>query len=179
VAASLGVDLGISYRLLSTKRRRQLILVALLCRILKLKRGATRGILQGNLAMLIEPSRPSILTGTESTAKIIRSWLIDEKKTRSGLIGVNDALQIVAVRTFQHPLTLPALSFSLEEPVRGSATGIVAYGVVDESRPSFDTDLIGRFAQTCEALNMTLLDVIIYSSGLPKGWLSARQQNLL
>jgi len=130
--------------------------------------------------MLREPLNPPTLTGAESTAKIIKNWLIDEKKSRSGLLGVNDALQVVSVRTFQHGLTQASLRVALDDAIRGSGTGVVAYGVSPEgSRPSFDPNLIEKLSLACEYLNVTLLDVVIFSSLVPKGWLSARQQNLL
>lgn len=128
--------------------------------------------------MYSEPLCPPGLSGAESTAELIKSWLIDEKRTRSGLLGVSDVLQVTSVRTFQHGLSESALSLALDEAVRASATGVVAYEVV-EGRPSFNADLIGNFTRACESLNVTLLDVMLYSPHVPKGWLSARQRDLL
>jgi hypothetical protein len=129
--------------------------------------------------MTSEPLHPAALAGAETTAKIVKTWLVDEQKTRSGVIGVDNALQMVSVRTFQHLLTQPALHLGLGEAIQASATGVVAYSVADGERPSFDTVATAKLAAACDALNMTLLDVMIYSPKLPKGWISARRQGMI
>lgn len=129
--------------------------------------------------MVCEPTCPPTLAGAESAAKIIKDWLVDQKKTRSGIIGVDDALQVVSVQTFPHSLTQPGLKSALGESLRASATGIVAYSVADGAGPFFDPVSARRLAASCEAINATLLDVIIYSPNVPKGWLSAREQGVI
>lgn len=129
--------------------------------------------------MISEPLHPPELAGAETTANILKTWLVDEKKTRSGVIGVDNALQIVSVRTFQHTLTQPALSLALSEAIQASATGVVAYSVAEGEFPTFDQDFTNKLANACEARNVTLLDVMIYSQHVPRGWLSARQQGII
>jgi hypothetical protein len=127
-----------------------------------------------------EPLNPPALTGSVATAELIKAWLVDREETHSGLLGVNDNLQIVSVRTFQHGLTPAALGLAIAEASEASATGVVAYttGTRGE-RPTFDVSLIVNFLGACESLKLTILDVIIYSPATPNGWLSARQQNLI
>lgn len=130
--------------------------------------------------MFDEPLNPPTLTGSESTAEWIKSWLIDEKETQSGLLGVNNALEIVSVRTFQHGLTRPTLSMALGEALRAKATAVVVYGIATGGeRPSFDAALFLDLTNACEYLNVTLLDVVTFSPAAPRTWSSARQQNLL
>ena len=77
-------------------------------------------------------------------------------------------------------MTQPALSIGVGEAAQASATGVVAYGIAATgTRPFFDMNIIGSLARSCDALNMTLLDVVCYSPAVPKGWVSARQQDLL
>lgn len=122
---------------------------------------------------------PRALGGSEITAKILKTWLVDEKKTRAGVIGVDCALQIVSVQTFKHSLNGAALRLGLSEAVRASASAVVAYCVAEGMNPGFDTQSTERLVTACEALNLTLLDVMIFSDRTPRGWLSARQQSLL
>jgi hypothetical protein len=42
------------------------------------------------------------LAGSEGTAKILKAGLVDDGQTRSGVVGVNDQLHVVYVRTFEH-----------------------------------------------------------------------------
>jgi hypothetical protein len=129
--------------------------------------------------MIGEPPRPPALAGSEATAKILKAWLVDGGKTRSGVIGVDDTLHVVSVQTFQHMLTQPALDFGMKAAIGASATGIVAYNVTEKERPELDRVFTAKLKTACEDLNMTLLDVLLYSLQLPKGWLSARQQNII
>jgi hypothetical protein len=129
--------------------------------------------------MIGESPHPPALAGPEATATIVKTWLVDGRKTWSGVIGVDDALQVVSLRTFQNLLTPPALNSGLGEAIQASATGIVAYQVTEGERPAFDRAATARLTTACEALNITLLDVMIYSQQLPGGWLSARQQNII
>jgi len=129
--------------------------------------------------MLSEQPLPTILTGTDSTAELIRSWLIDEKQTRSGLIGVDRSLQIVTVQTFQHSMSQPAINSALGEALHASTSGVIAYNVAEPGRPLFDPIFTRKLAAACEAINSTLLDVMVYSPDVPKGWLSARQQGII
>lgn len=122
--------------------------------------------------MLNDLLDPPTLIGAESTAKTLKAWLVEDKGTCSGLLGVNSALQVISVRSFEHELRQPSLRHALSEAVHASASGVVAYAVSD----FFDQGVICKLANACELLNVTLLDVIIFS---PRGWQSARQQNLL
>lgn len=125
------------------------------------------------------PPSPQTLAGAVSTARIIKDWLIDGEETQAGLIGVNDALQIVSVQTFNHPLNQPAIDAALGEAFRAAATGVVVYRVAEGRRPFCDPVLTRRLAVACEANNVTLLDVIIYSPDAPNNWVSARQQGII
>jgi hypothetical protein len=129
--------------------------------------------------MTDEPPRPPALAGSEATAKVLKAWLVDGGKTRSGVIGVDDTLHVVSVQTFQHMLTQPTADFGLNAAIGASAAGIVAYDVTEKERPELDRVFTAKLQAECEALNMELLDVLLYSLQLPKGWLSARQQNLI
>ena len=129
--------------------------------------------------MIEEPLHPLALEGPETTARIVKDWLIDGRKSASGVIGVDDACRVVSVRTFQHMLTQPTLNFGLDAAVGASAKGIVAYNVMEEEPPELDRAFTAKLGAVCEALNMTLLDVLLYSQQLPKGWLSARQQGFI
>lgn len=129
--------------------------------------------------MIGEPPRPPALAGSEATAKFLKAWLVDGGKTRSGVIGVDDTLHVVSVQTFQHMLTQPTLDFGMHAAIGASAAGIVAYNVAENERPELDRVFTAKLEAECEALNMTLLDVLLYSRQLPKGWLSARQQNII
>lgn len=129
--------------------------------------------------MMGEPLHPPVLAGSEATARILKDWLIDSKETRSGIIGVDDSCHIVSVRTFQHMLTQPTLNFGLDAAIGASAAGIVAYNTTEENQPKLDRIFTAKLEAACQALNMTLLDVLLYSPQLPTGWLSARQQNII
>lgn len=129
--------------------------------------------------MASAPKCPPTLYGAEATSKIIKGWLIDEMKSRAGMVGVDDSLQVVSVLTSPHPFSQPELHSALVKSLRTSATGVVVYDVADGIRPAIDPVSASQLAAACEANNATLLDIIIYSPIIPKGWLSARQQGVI
>lgn len=129
--------------------------------------------------MIGEPLHPPALEGSEATARILKDWLIDGRKSRSGVIGVDDSCRVVSVRTFQHLLTQPTLNFGLDAAISASAEGIVAYNAMEDEPPELDGTFTAKLEAACEALDMTLLDVLLFSEQLPKGWVSARQQGII
>lgn len=129
--------------------------------------------------MIGEPLHPPALEGSEATARILKDWLIDGRKSRSGVIGVDDSCRVVSVRTFQHLLTQPTLNFGLDAAIGASAEGIVAYNAMEDEPPELDRTFTAKLEAACEALNMTLLDVLLFSEQFPKGWVSARQQGII
>lgn len=130
--------------------------------------------------MVSVPNSPPVLTGADSTAKIIKEWLVDKEKTRAGMLGVDCALQIVSLKSFEHGMTQSEAGAAIGEAVRASACGVVLYRVAPEGmRPTFDNAQLGKLAQACEAVDVTLLDVLTFTSFAPKGWVSARQQGMI
>jgi hypothetical protein len=129
--------------------------------------------------MIGEPFHPPALAGSEATARVVKDWLIDGRKSSSGVIGVDDSCRVVSVRTFQHVLTQPTLNFGLDAAVGASAEGLVAFNVIEDEPPELDRAFTAKLDAVCEALHITLLDVLLYSQQLPKGWVSARQQGII
>ena len=129
--------------------------------------------------MIGEPLHPPALEGSEATARILKDWLIDGRKSRSGVIGVDDSCRVVSVRTFQHLLTQPTLNFGLDAAISAWGEGIVTYNAMEDEPPELDGTFTAKLEAACEALDMTLLDVLLFSEQFPKGWVSARQQGII
>lgn len=120
-------------------------------------------------------NQPS-LGGAAWAAQAISEMLSDDVQCRSGIVGVNDQLQIVSVRTYHHGLCdVPAFP-AVIEAMQASATGVVAFEILENGELHAADSLIQRLLASCEAARATLLDILLYS---PDGWNSLRQDNLL
>jgi hypothetical protein len=60
--------------------------------------------------------------------------------------------------------------------MQASATGVVAFEILENGELHAADSLIQRLLASCEAARATLLDILLYS---PDGWNSLRQDNLL
>ncbi|MDP9424271.1 MAG: hypothetical protein M3Q19_15810 [Pseudomonadota bacterium] len=127
--------------------------------------------------MISQPAQTPIMNGAALTARIIKDQLIDIDQASSGLLGLDNSLQVISIETFDCNQIPFAIGSAISDAVMASATGIVIYSIAPEGTSSaFDSDEIERFTRLCESMNVVLLDVISFSSSVAQGWTSARQR---
>jgi hypothetical protein len=131
------------------------------------------------LATIDEVLSSATLSGADRSASIIKQLLIDEHHSRSGLLGVDEALQIVSAHSFEQLPTQNLLNSALRDCAAASAAGVVTYSVSEEGCPVLDVLAISRLAITCQAIGMILLDSFVFPPAGEEGWISARQRGLL
>lgn len=125
-----------------------------------------------NKDLLREPK----LAGAQSTVETISNLLMTRGQFRSGIIGVDDKLEIVSIETFQCALDQISVEIVLEYASQNQATGIVTFEIFPNNRFCMNGSFINTLLASCEDAHIALLDVILYSK---QDWSSLRQQNII
>ena len=114
------------------------------------------------------------MSGAKPSAQAILGMLKKNYKFRSGILGVNDKLEIVFSDLFIDPLKKSPVNTSVDEANRASATGIVAFDVCEANAFVSDSKFIRKLDSICESAGLTLIDLMLFGTD---DWMSLRQQN--
>lgn len=126
--------------------------------------------------MAIEQIIGSRIQRVDEAVAAISNLVATDSQCRSGILGLNDQLEITTARTFAEGLQLlPSITASLEAST-DHATAIIAFDLMQTVDRLAENGMVKRLAAGCEATNLTLLDVMVISES---GWNSLRQKNLL
>jgi hypothetical protein len=115
-----------------------------------------------------------ILSGADLSAQSILNILKKERHVRSGVLGVNDKLEIVSSHFFSESLKTSPINSCFDEASRANATGVVAFEVIDGNIFVSDSKFIEKLNNICESAGLTLIDLMLFGSD---DWMSLRQQN--
>lgn len=114
------------------------------------------------------------MAGAELSARAILDILKKNSHVCSGVLGVNDNLEIVSRHLFIESLQLSTVNFSIDEATRANATGLVAFDIFEGNTFLSDSKLIGKLNSICESAGLTLIDLMLIGTD---DWMSLRQQN--
>lgn len=126
--------------------------------------------------MINEHSDHVRMTGAELSAQAILSHLENNIDCRSGILGINDQLNVVSSKYFKCDLRNVSIMSELDEIYLANATGIIAFYLVDNNIFISHSTIINKLNCSCEALGITLIDVMLFGA---QDWISLRQQNRL
>lgn len=115
-----------------------------------------------------------ILAGADLSAKAILNLLKNDQHIRSGVLGVNDKLEIVSSHFFSESLKTSNVNSSFDEARCANATGVVAFDVFDGKIFVSNSKFIEKLNRICESAGLTLIDLMLFGSD---DWISLRQQN--
>lgn len=115
------------------------------------------------------------LAGAERAIKIISDLANADPKLKSGIFGLNNALEILYTNK-SYRLLNDARTFHVLTRLESDVTGIVLFAVFKNEPFSVSRKFIHKMERFCEAMQISLLDIIFYSQ---QGSASLRQQNLL
>ena len=118
----------------------------------------------------------SKMAGAELASQVIMEMLNGNLELRSGILGLNDQLEIVSSHLSNDRLKMIPLSSSIDEVRRSNGTGIIAFDNSSGNLFISDSNLIGRLKNVCESAGITLIDVMLFGT---EDWLSLRRQNRL
>jgi len=116
------------------------------------------------------------MTDAEVSSHIVLDVLKNNSQVRSGLIGINNKLEIVSRILACDRLKNIPLTLNIDEACQSFATGIIAFDCLDQNLFVSDSNLIRRMKSICESAGITLIDVMLFGTD---DWLSLRRQNRL
>jgi hypothetical protein len=114
------------------------------------------------------------MAGAELSAQAILDILRKNSHVRSGMLGVNDKLEIVSHHFFNEKLKLAQINSSIDEASCTNATGVVFFDVFEGNVFVADSRFIAKLNSICESGCLTLIDLMLFGSD---DWMSLRQQN--
>jgi hypothetical protein len=114
------------------------------------------------------------LAGAALSAQAILGMIKKDLKIRSGILGVNDKLEIVSSQFSTAQLKTTTVSSSMNEANLANATGIVAFDVIDGNIFVSDSKFIRKLNSICDSAGLTLIDIMLFGTD---DWMSLRQQN--
>ena len=114
------------------------------------------------------------MAGAELSARAILGILKNNSQVRSGILGLNDNLEIVYRHFFSKALKSARTNSKIEEARRENATGVIAFDVFEGNVFVSDSKLIAKLNSICEAAGLTLIDLMLFGTD---DWISLRQQN--
>jgi hypothetical protein len=114
------------------------------------------------------------MAGAELSAQAILDILKENNQIHSGVLGVNDKLEIVFRRFFCEELKLSSTKSMIKEFICASATGVIAFDVFEGHIFKSDPKFIAKLNRICESAGLTLIDLMLFGTD---DWMSLRQQN--
>jgi len=116
------------------------------------------------------------LADAKSSDQAIRSIMKLNQHCRSGVIGVNDALDMVSYRLYIYPLSKIRLSSAIAELYLPDVAAVLAFDIVKDNKFVSNSVLINNLKSTCEICAIDLIDLMLIG---PDTWISLRQHNRL
>lgn len=116
------------------------------------------------------------LTDAKLSALAIRSLIKSNPEYNSGIIIMNNNLEIINYQLFRCNLENVSLFNFIDKQFKTSATGIIAFDVTNNDIFISRSNINEKLMFECEANQVDLVDIMLFNAD---DWISLRQHNRL